>query len=74
MKTSITECEGNKEINGLLDHIKLEGETQVSGLIYSEDAAELDESEDLKSPTALEETDMHQNVNDSFIIPHGDYV
>lgn len=63
------ECEGNQEIDGVLNHIKLESQTRVSGLIYSGDVAEPDESEDLKSPTALGETDMHQNVNDSLITP-----
>lgn len=64
-RLSLAEHRKEGEINGTLNPFKPGRETWGSGLFSSGDAADPDESKDLRRPSALE---MHidRNVNDSF--------
>lgn len=64
---SIAKYRKEGEINDTLNPIKLERETWGSSLFSSGDVADPDESKDLRRPSALEETHMDQNLNDSFL-------
>lgn len=65
--TRLSQAERRKEgeINGTLNPFKPRRETRGSSLFSSGDAADPDESKDLRRPSALE-THMDWNLNDSF--------